>query len=323
VLFLKAHEEKDYASAVSLFEQAVAADPEFAAPRAALAFLWATELINTNYSSAVAPEARAAHQAKVLAYAERALAADPKVPYARSALTLTETLYWHWSDAYERVARARELTPNDVTQYDIFLLAYLGRHDEALNVVQRGEQLYPNDPDNLMWRGWASGFAGDVDDAAAAFTNVVAAAPGEQGLLARDWLARMEIARGNEAAALDQLRLSESITAAQRQPIFLPMWAYCYGRLGQRDDARRIVAEMEQRERSGTRFGAGGWAMAHLAVGDERRALESLESAADKAAAHELDEGFFNLMALRANVTNDDVLRQPAFAAVLARVAGE
>jgi TolB-like protein len=323
VLSLKAHEEKDYAKTVSLFEQAVAADPEFAMPRAALAFLWATELINTNYSSAVAAEARAAHQTKVRDYAERALAVDPKVPYARSALTLTEMLYWHWSDAYERVARARELTPNDVTQYDIFLLSYLGRHEEALNVVRRGEQLYPNDPDNLMWRGWAFGFGGSHDEAAAAFSAVVAEAPGEQGLLARDWLARMEIARGNDAAALEQLRLSENITASERQPLFLPMWAYCYGRLGQADDARRIVAEMERREQSGTRFGSGGWAMAYLAVGDEHRALESLESAAEKAAAHELDEGFFNLMALRANVTNDDALRRQPFAAVLGRIAGE
>jgi hypothetical protein len=63
--------------------------------------------------------------------------------------------------------------------------------------------------------------------------------------------------------------------------------------------------------------------MAHLAVGNLTRALEWLETAADKAAAHELDEGFFNLMALRANVTNDDVLRRPELAEVLSRIGGE
>jgi hypothetical protein len=63
--------------------------------------------------------------------------------------------------------------------------------------------------------------------------------------------------------------------------------------------------------------------MASLAVGDETRALEWLETAAGKAAAHELDEGFFNLMALRANVTNDDVLRQRRFADVLERIKGD
>jgi adenylate cyclase len=323
VLFLKASEETDYDRATQLYEQAVAADGEYAAPRAALAFLWATELINTNYAGAVPPAARAAHQAKVRDYAERALAADPTVAYARSALTLTDMLNWRWTAAYERLVRARTLTPNDVTQYDIFLLSYLGRHDEALRVVERGQQLYPNDPDNWMWRGWAAGFAGQHDEAAAAFATVVAEAPGEQGLLARDWLARMEIARGNGAAALEQLRLAESISAAERQPLFLPMWAYAYGRLGEAADARRIFAEMQQREVAGERFGAGGWALAQLAIGEQARALEQLELAAEKAAAHELDEGFFSLMALRANVTNDDVLRQRDFAAVLARITGE
>ena len=101
------------------------------------------------------------------------------------------------------------------------------------------------------------------------------------------------------------------------------MWAYAYGRLGLAEDARRIYAEIEQRETAGTRFGAGGWAMASLAVGNPDRALEWLETAADKAASHELDEGFFNLMALRANVTNDDVLRQREFVDVLGRITGE
>jgi hypothetical protein len=78
----------------------------------------------------------------------------------------------------------------------------------------------------------------------------------------------------------------------------------------------------EQREAAGARFGAGGWAIANLAVGDLRRAAEWLEAAAKKAAARELDEGFFNVMALRANVTND-VLRQRELADVLSRVHGD
>jgi tetratricopeptide (TPR) repeat protein len=289
-----------------------------------LAFLWATELINTNYSAAISPEARAEHQAKVIDHAERALELDATIPFARSALTLTAMLNWRWSEAYERVVRARDLTPNDVTQYDIFMLSYLGRYDEAMNVVQRGEQLYPNDPDNSMWRGWALGFNGNYDEAAETFAAVVDDVPGEEGrLLARDWLARMEIARGNRAAALEQLRLSEAVTAAAPQPLFIPMWAYAYGRLGQTDDSRRLVGEMQQREAAGARFGAGGWAMASLAVGDEARALEWLETAAAKAAAHELDEGFFNLMALRANVTNDPILQRREFVDVLGRIKGE
>jgi len=225
---------------------------------------------------------------------------------------------------YEGLRKALALTPNDITQYDIFLLSYLGRYDEAMNVVYRAEQLYPGHPDNSMWRGWALGFSGNYEAAAAAFAPVAAETLGEEGrLLARDWLARMEIARGNRMGALEQLRLSEDMTAAQPQPVFLPMWAYAYGRLGEAEDAQRIYAEMERREAAGTRFGEGGWAMASLAIGDRDEALERLEAAAGKAANHELDEGFFNLMALRGNVTNDDVLRRREFVDVLGRIKGE
>lgn len=320
VLFLKALEAPGYDETIELFERALAADEQFAAPRAALAFFWASELSNTGYAAAISAAERAEHEARVRAYAERALELDARVPYARAALTITEMLNWHWTDAYARVVQARELTPNDVTQYDLYLLAYLGRHDEALGVVLRGEQLYPGEPDN--WRGWALGYAGRYDEAAAAFAANVARVPGEQGLGARTWLALMEAARGNSAAALEQLRLSETI-AAERPPLYLSMWTYGYGRIGQADDARRLFTEMERLEASGTRFGAGGWAMAALAIGDRERALDWLDAAADKAANHELDEGFFNLMALRTNVTNDDALREREFVDVLNRIKGE
>lgn len=323
VLFLKGYDDPSYDRTIELFEQSVAADPNFAAPKAALAFLWASELSNTNYSAAVSPDERDEHTAKLRAYAEQALALDASIPFARSALTIEAMLNWRWSEAYEGIVRARTASPNDVTQYDIFLLSYVGRHDEAMSVVQRGEQLYPNETDNWIWRGWALGFSGRYEEAAAAFAAAVSESPGEQSLLSRDWLARMHVARGDRAAALEQLRLSEDIAARAPQPMFLPMWTYLYGRSGEADDARRLFAEMQEREAAGTRFGAGGWAAAFLGVGEPERALEWLERAAVKAESHELDEGFFNLMALRSNVTNDETLRRPAFAAVLYRIEGD
>jgi hypothetical protein len=63
--------------------------------------------------------------------------------------------------------------------------------------------------------------------------------------------------------------------------------------------------------------------MAYLAVGDEARALEWLEIAAEKAANHEPDEDATVLVALKTNVTNDPVLRQPEFVDVMSRIRGD
>lgn len=52
------------------------------------------------------------------------------------------------------------------------------------------------------------------------------------------------------------------------------------------------------------------------------QALKRLEVGAQRAARHEPDAGFFNLMTLKMNATNDPVLRQPEFVSVLSVFGG-
>lgn len=73
--------------------------------------------------------------------------------------------------------------------------------------------------------------------------------------------------------------------------VFLPEMAYAYGRLGRRDDAQRLFARIEAAAKQRD-IGTGGWALAYLAVGDEKRALEQLETAAAKVRKHEADAGY-------------------------------
>lgn len=321
VLVLRAQQAPDFTRAESLLRQAIAADDNYALPYAWLASLWSLTVINTNVATAIPPAEQAELRARVREYAERALELDPLVPYARAALTMDATLSWRWSEAYDRYAKTRDATPNDVMQYDIFLLSYLGRFNEATAVAARGAELSPSVGTGAMYKGWASIYQGRYDDAAREFTTVVNNNPGF--LLARDFLARAQVARGEAAAALDQLRIADRIAVSERQLTFFPTLAYSFGRLGQTSDAMRLFDQMLVEEAAGTRFGAGGWAMAHLAVGDEARALEQLRIAARKAREHQPDEGFFMLMELRMNITNDDVLRRPEFAQVLASIKGD
>ena len=63
--------------------------------------------------------------------------------------------------------------------------------------------------------------------------------------------------------------------------------------------------------------------MAYLGVGDQKAALDWLGKAAQKAANHETDEGFFSTEILKLNVANDPVLRKPEFVEVLSRIKGD
>jgi Flp pilus assembly protein TadD len=127
---------------------------------------------------------------------------------------------------------------------------------------------------------------------------------------------------GNEDRALSELRLSEQLLGDNRDVVSLPELAYTYARLGAIDDARRIFNEIE-RVAGDRDVGAGTWAMAYLAIGDEDRAVEWLETAIAKAEAHEIDQGLFNLLNIRMNMTGDPLLEEPRFVALRNRLRGD
>ena len=104
--------------------------------------------------------------------------------------------------------------------------------------------------------------------------------------------------------------------------LYLVDLAYSYGRIGRTADAMRVFAEIEAIAES-QEIGAGGWAMAYLSIGDQERALEQLRLGAERARDKVLDQGFFSLMNLRMNVTNDPVLEQPEFAAARAELTSD
>ncbi len=138
----------------------------------------------------------------------------------------------------------------------------------------------------------------------------------------RAWLVYAQVALGRHEEAREGLELIEGMLDERGAVVYLPELAYCYGRIGEKAAARRIfdrISEIsEQRE-----IGAGTWAMAHLAVGDEEAALRWLGKAAENARNHVLDTGLIGLMNLKMNFTADPVLEQPEFAAALEKIRGD
>lgn len=319
-LFLRALETNDRNEALSMLLDAVRIDPKFALGYANIATNYAFGVINSDGFAAMPVAERTDVEARVQEYAKRALAIDPSLGRAYYALALPALVNWRWSEAIEAFERVSEVAPAQALPHYVLLLSALGRHDEALAVAERQLPIQPENP-NAGWFGYALGWAGDYNAAAEVFERLSRSDP--RYLTGRDWLAFMEIARGDPAAAITQLEFSERLAGDQPLIVFLPEWAYSYGRVGRSEDARRLFDAMQRAEQQGGRPGAGGWAMANLAIGDNERALEWLEIAAEKTAKHEPDEGFFNLINLKMNVTNDPVLEQPEFVDVRNRIRGD
>ena len=327
-LYLKALSQRD-AAGITMLEEAIRRDEDFALAHGALAMRLAFSLINTTSGPAEPPVRRAVVEELVRDHAQRAIALNRDAPDAYTALGLLDFITWRWTDAEAWLEQAVEVPTTSIISWKLYgqLLSASGRHDEAIELAERARELEPGDQSDGMY-AFQLAYAGQHDAAADVLEDVIDAAQNKASVLPADylywhWRAFMEIGRGNAIAAPRWIDTAEQLAASTRLIGLLGPWAYAYSRAGRYDDAARIFEEIRQAADAGATPGAGGWTMAYLAIGDQTRALESLELAAQKAANHEPDEGFYILLALKANVTNDPVLKQPEFVSALARIRGD
>lgn len=301
---------------IALLDRMIADDPSFAAAYGQKAYIYANSLINTTIGSA---GDAAAVEAQIRENTEKALELDPENLYAHSALANVELFSWRWPEAREVYERYRRAT-GSAAAYHSWFESWTGRHQVAVEIAEHAADLNP-----LIWSAhWNLGivltYDGQYDRAVAAFQRGIDLAPALP--LQHSWLAMAEIARGNTAGALRELEFGEQLLGNNRAVISLIDSIYGYGRIGRADDAQRLFDEIEGLAEEQDP-GAGGWALAYLGIGDEPRALEWLQTGADKADNKQPDSGFFSLMNIRVNFTADPRLEQPEFVEVRNRLRGD
>lgn len=320
---LTAADRGDNTKTLSLLKQAIAIDPQFALAYAHIAYMQAIALVNSTAGNAISPDQRSKLAALSRKNAERAIEIDPDVGFAHGAFAIPDWVSWRWSEAAKAFARALDVSPNAglAGYFYVWLLSWTDHHEEAIAMAKRSVELNPAPSNNDY--GLALGMAGEYTAAKAEFERLIAAQPQGLQALTRNWLAFMDIATGDPDAASSQLQLLQQLIGPNPAVVFLPEWAYIYARAGRPADAKRLFDRLKKAADKGAMPGAGGWAMAYLAIGDEKQARDWLEKAAEKAANHEPDEGLYNLMNLKLNVTNDPVLKKPEFVDVLSRIKGD
>jgi TolB-like protein/Tfp pilus assembly protein PilF len=239
-LYLRAQDlafRSDQASldkAVTLFNQAIAEDPNYAAAWAGLAYAYVFLADSYRAPIEVLPAMKAA--------AEKAVALDPKLAEAHAYLGYILASYQRDFPAARRAAtRAIELNPGSAEAHMWLGLHWLQAQDPApaLAELQIARQLDPQFPWIPFVEMWARTATRDHDGALKAARRVLELVPDFSYFT--DPLLYVHGSFGRWRECLDRVR--ELQGGPSRGPDY--MAAVCHAKSGNQQEARRILAQLE------------------------------------------------------------------------------
>jgi TolB-like protein/Flp pilus assembly protein TadD/predicted Ser/Thr protein kinase len=298
----------------ALLDRAIALDPNFAAALGMKAMSYAEQVSNTVENNAARQDERENLERSVHEYASRALALDPREPGALGALAWIELQRWRWSSLL--VPRAEDI--NQSPPPILWVHAWMGNTERALQVSRRFAEIDPNNYLAHLHLGVLLAYAGDRNASNRAFRRSLELTDFP---LTRAWLAYNAIAVGDMETAQHELHQAEQMLGNEPPLVYLPEFAYAYARIGRKDDAQRLFAQVQAAAKT-QNVGAGALALCYLAIGDDEQALARLEDVATKARDHEPDADYASVMNLKMNFLADPRVTTGRLAEVLGRIKG-
>jgi DNA-binding winged helix-turn-helix (wHTH) protein/tetratricopeptide (TPR) repeat protein len=252
--------------ALTLFEQALTLDPDYALAHAGLASTYllmaSTAMLRPLQVDEAMPMARR--------HAQRAIALDEGLAEAWAALGRVKMEYdWDWDGAEADLAHAVALNASSVEALGTYgqFLSAMGRHDEAIEAMEQARRLDPRSVETLQHLAIVYWMAGDADRALVAVDDSLKVLPGSPRahygrMLILDQLGRHDEAMAERITTLRGLAIGESLaehveTVARNQ--------------GWRAAMDVWIALLERTNRW------EGAAQQWMAVGESSRALDALE----------------------------------------------
>ena len=204
-------------------------------------------------------------------YALKALAINPKHAEALSALAHAKWGVMEFDEAEKDYKRAIELNPNYATahQWYSLFLSTAGRHREASAEIKKAQELDPLSLIIQMNVGLVLDSEGRYNEAAAQYQKVIDVEP--NFLLTRRSLGGTYLKMGKTTEALSEYEKVAIIFGGHNSPYL----ASTYAVMGKREQAQKILAELELLSKKGDRV-EGAIALVYIALGEKKKVLEWL-----------------------------------------------
>jgi TolB-like protein/Tfp pilus assembly protein PilF len=221
--------------AVVQFEEAVAADPNYAPGYSGLADSF---LMLGRRGDRPAAEV----YPKAVANAERALALDPDLAEPHAALgSIRQEYEWKWSESEREFLRAIALKPSGATTHAWYglYLGHVGRFDEAIAEARTAQELDPFATRPHYWAAEELIFGRRFQEAIAATDRALEIDPQCGPAHAQAGIALVEMGRYDEA--IERFESANRLFGAQAVAGRL---GHAHGKAGHTEVARGIVAQL-------------------------------------------------------------------------------
>jgi TolB-like protein/cytochrome c-type biogenesis protein CcmH/NrfG len=297
--------EEGYGKAVEAFQQAIKKDPRYASAYAGLSIAY--QGLGGWHSS----QAFKDFQAQARAAALKALDLDDTLAEAHIALGRMRFYEWDWAAADASFSRGLELNPTATPArilYANFLTA-MGRFEESIAVGRRTVEIDPLPPNAYCELGWTLGFTGRDEQALQQFEKGLELNPAFEQchFLLADFYSR----QGRAQEAIEHLEEALSLLPSKTPSVVLGPTGYLYALAGRRDEALRILDELEGRAEKEP-DNSFALALASLGLGREEDSLGRLERA--------YEEHSIQLVWLKVLPAFDALRSHPRFRALLRRM---
>ncbi|HSE19934.1 MAG TPA: protein kinase [Pyrinomonadaceae bacterium] len=266
--FWNRRDRENIPKAIEFFEKAIDRDPVYAPAYSGLANCYLV-MSSTAYGTLTPKDA----MERANAAAKKALEIDPNLAEAHTSLGVVQMRYrWNWVEAEKEFKRAIELKPDYPLAHYWYsnLLGMKLRTAEALAESETAKSLDPLTPLFITNLGRAYYRARDYDKAIDYFTKVLEEKPDNTS--AKYVLAYAYFQKGRYPEAV---QLLEQISASNKWLAAGPL-GYAYAKMGRRNDAWKILAEMDALPKS-ENLPAQERALIYLGLGDHDSTFVWLE----------------------------------------------
>ncbi|HEY9504666.1 MAG TPA: protein kinase [Gemmatimonadales bacterium] len=232
-----------YRRGIEFFEQALTKDPDYALAYTGIADCWA--MLAFDYFGGV-PPAEGMPRAKAAAL--KALELDDGLAEARSPLAVVAMLYdWDYVASEQHFRRALQIKPGyfPARLWYSFMLSVTGRHEEAIEMINRTVELEPLSLIAHQALGRIYHYAGRDEEAVEHCRRLIEMDPSY--VTAYETLTRPLVMLGRHQEALEVAL--EGVERSGRWSLLLAALGQVYGRMGKREEALAILAELEAQAR--------------------------------------------------------------------------